>query len=205
MGKILGMTRLAVLAGALALTGCVTAENSLSANDIAAMKLTGVTVAYAPNALVRWDDGIRAYAASKGTADNAAIPTYTPEGKVYMQALLAPRIKAGVEQAMAGELNGTRPVRLELVVHHFTIVPAVQRILLGGTHDITADANLVDARTGAIIIANPKLGAVMAGGEGPIGAAVQGMFTNGGETTVDRLAGIYGKTYRNWLLRKPLG
>jgi hypothetical protein len=201
----LGLARLAVLAGALALTGCVTAENSLSANDIAAMKLTGVTVAYAPDALVRWDDGIQAYAASKGIVDPATATTYTPEGKAYMRALLAPRIKAGVEQAMAGELNGTRPVRLELVVRNFTIVPAVQRILLGGTHDMSADANLVDARTGAIIIANPKLGAVMAGGEGPIGAAVQGMFTNGGETTVDRLAGIYGKTYRNWLLRKPLG
>src|SRR3954464_2136090 len=56
---IWGIARLAVLAGALALTGCVTTENSLSANDIAAMKLTGVTVSYAPDALVMWDDGIR--------------------------------------------------------------------------------------------------------------------------------------------------
>ena len=31
-----------------------------------ALKLTGVTVAYAPDASIRWDDGIRAYAASKG-------------------------------------------------------------------------------------------------------------------------------------------
>jgi hypothetical protein len=202
MKTMLGMARLAVLAGALALTGCVTAENTLSANDIAAMKLTGVTVAYAPDALVRWDDGIRAYAASKGVPDTSVIPTYTPEGKAYMQALLAPRIKAGVEQAMAGELNGARLVRLELVVRQFTISPALQRIVLGGGHEMRADANLVDARTGAIIIANPKLGVVMAGGEGLIGAAVEGAFTNGGDTTVERLAGIYGKTYRNWLLRR---
>jgi hypothetical protein len=204
VGTIWGMARLAVLAGALALTGCVTVENSLSANDIAAMKLTGVTVAYTPDPFVRWDDGIRAYAASKGIVDNSAVPAYTPEGRAYIRALLAPRIKAGVEQAMAGELNGTRPVRLELVVHQFTIVPAVQRIVLGGAHEMRADANLVDARTGAIIIANPKLGAVMAGGEGLIGAAVQGAFTNGGETTIERLADIYGKTYRNWLLRRVI-
>jgi hypothetical protein len=204
MKTMLGMARLAVLAGALALTGCVTAENTLSANDIAAMKLTGVTVAYAPDALVRWDDGIRAYAASKGVPDTSLVPTYTPEGKAYMQALLAPRIKAGVEQATAGELNGTRPVRLELVVRYFTISPALQRIVLGGGHDMRADANLVDARTGAIIIANPKLGVVMAGGDGLIGAAVEGAFTNGGDTTVERLAGIYGKTYRNWLLRRVI-
>ena len=74
MKTIFGMARLAVLAGALALTGCVTTENSLSANDIAAMKLTGVTVAYTPDAHIRWDDGIRAYAASKGIADDAMHP-----------------------------------------------------------------------------------------------------------------------------------
>jgi hypothetical protein len=48
---------------ALALAGCVTtAENSLSQNDIANMKLTGVTVSFAPEAGVQWEDGIRAYA-----------------------------------------------------------------------------------------------------------------------------------------------
>ena len=64
------MARLAVLAGALALTGCVTTENSLSKNDIAAMKLTGVNVSYAPDAYVQWDDGIRAYASAKGITDD---------------------------------------------------------------------------------------------------------------------------------------
>jgi hypothetical protein len=207
MKTILGMARLAVLAGGLALTtGCVTVENSLSANDIAAMKLAGVTVTYVPDPLVRWDDGIRAYAASKGIIDNSAVPAYTPEGRAYIRALLAPRIKAGVEQAMAGELNGTRPVRLELVVHQFTIVPVVQQIVLGGDHEMRADANLVDARTGAIIIANPKLVAVIARDRrGLIGAVAEGAFTNGGETAIERLADIYGKTYRSWLLRKPLG
>jgi hypothetical protein len=203
MRTILGLARLAVLAGALALTGCVTVENSLSANDIAAMKLTGVTVAYVPYPIVRWDDGIRTYALSKGIIDNSAVPAYTPEGRAYIQALLAPRIKAGVEQAMAGELNGTRPVRLELVVHQFTIVPVVQQIVLGGDHEMSADANLVDARTGAIIIANPKLGAVIARDRrGLLGAVAEGAFTNGNETMIERLADIYGKTYRSWLLRK---
>ena len=205
MGTIWGLARLAVLAGALALTGCVTTENTLSANDIAAMKLTGVNVSYTPNALIRWDDGIHAYAASKGIADDAAAAANTPERKAYIQAQLATRIKAGVERQMAGELNGARPVRLEVVVHNFIIVPAVQRVLLGGMHSMDTEANLVDARTGAILLANPKFGAVMQGGEGPIGAAVQAAFTNGGETTVDRLADIYGKTYRNWLLRRTFG
>ena len=60
-----GLARLAVLGIALALAGCKTVENSLTANDISSMKLTAVTVSYAPDATVQWEDGIRAYAAAK--------------------------------------------------------------------------------------------------------------------------------------------
>ena len=76
-------------------------------------------------------------------------PSDTPEGKAYVRNMLAPRIKAGIEQKMAGQLNGSRPVRLEVVVKRFAIAGAVQRILIGGGRGMVADANLVDARTGA--------------------------------------------------------
>jgi hypothetical protein len=198
----MGMARLAVLAGALALTGCVTVENSLSADDIAKMKLTGVTVAWAPDATIQWDDGIRAYAASKGIVEDMATATNTPEGKAFVRNALASRIKAGVEKTMAGELNGTRPVRLELAVHNFMISGAVQRIVIGGGHGMNADARLVDARTGAVIIAHPKLGAAIAAGQGLIGTAVEAAMTNGGETTVDNVIARYGANYRDWLLRR---
>lgn len=36
----------------LALAGCVSADNSLSQNDIASMRLTGVAIGFALNALV---------------------------------------------------------------------------------------------------------------------------------------------------------
>jgi hypothetical protein len=202
VGTILGMARLAVLAGALALSGCVTTENSLSANDIANMKLTGVSVAYAPDAYVQWDDGIRAYAASKGIVDDIASGTNTPEGKDYVRNAMASRVKAGVERAMAGQLNGTRPVRLEVVVHNVTVASAVQRIVLGGGHGMNADANLVDARTGAIIIAHPKLAAIVPAGQGLLGTAVEAALTNGGQTTLDRVIDTYGGNYRDWLLRR---
>jgi hypothetical protein len=200
---MLGMARLAVLAGVLALTGCVTTENSLSANDIANMKLVGVTVSYTPDATVQWDDGIRAYATSKAIVDDQiATATNTPEGKAYVQNLLAARIKPGIERAMAGQLNGTRPVRLDIVVQSFTISSAVQRILIGGGHGMVADANLVDARTGAVIIAHPRLTAVLLAGQGVLGTAVEAALTNAGQTTLDRIVVTYGENYRNWLLRR---
>jgi hypothetical protein len=201
MGKILGMARLAVLAGALALTGCVTTENSLSANDIAAMKLAGVTVAYAPDASVRWDDGIRAYAASKGIVDDIASATNTPEGKASVQNALMPHIKNGVERQMAGHLNGARPVRLEVVVHSFAIASAVERVVLGGGHVMNADAVLVDARTGAVILRHPNLTVSVAAVGGLVPTLVVSAMEAGTDTT-DTLANNWGATYRDWLLRR---
>jgi hypothetical protein len=49
----------------------------------------------------------------------------------------------------------------------------VQRIVLGGSHFMTADANLVDASTGATIVAYQKLVASTMAGQGLTGAAVE--------------------------------
>ena len=182
----------------------MTTENSLSQNDIASMKLAGVTVSFAPEAAIQWEDGIRAYATSKAIPDHEiATATNTPEGKAYVQNMLAPRIKAGVEQAMAGQLVGSRPVRLDIVVKSFVMASAVQRILIGGGRGMVADANLVDARTGALIVAYPDLQALAYAGNGIVGAAVQAAIDNASaQCPADKLVGIYGQNYRNWLVRK---
>jgi hypothetical protein len=199
-----GLARLAALGGALALAGCVTAENSLSQNDIAGMKLTGVTVSYAPDAMVQWEDGIRAYATSKAiTDDQIATATDTPEGKAYVRNMLAPKIKAGIEKVMAGQLNGSRPVRLDVVVRSFVLASAVQRILIGGGRGMVADANLVDARTGAIILANPELRAFLLAGNGLVGTAVQAAIdSSSAQSPAEKLVDRYGEVYRDWLLPK---
>ena len=200
---IAGLARLAALGVALGLAGCVTAENSLSQNDIAGMKLTGVTVSYAPDARVQWEDGIRAYATAKAiTDDEIATATDTPEGKAYVRNMLAPKIKSGIEQKMAGQLNGSRPVRLEIVVKSFAIAGAVQRIMIGGGRGMMADANLVDARTGALILAHRDMTAVLHVPGGLAGVAIQAAIDNASERSpADKVADQYGENYRNWLLR----
>lgn len=203
MSKLLKLARLAALGVSCALAGCVTAENSLTQNDIASMKLTGVTVSYAPDAFVQWEEGIRAYAVSKSiTDDQIATGTNTPEGKAYVQNMLGLRIKAGVERAMAGQLNGSRPVRLDVVVRSFQITSAVQSILIGAGRSMTADANLVDARTGAVIIAYPKVSVALPAGSGLVGTAVQAAIDSASEQNVtDKIVSSYGRDYRQWLLR----
>ena len=203
LGKVLELARLAALGAALALAGCVTVENSLTQNDIAGMKLTGVTVSYAPNALIQWEDGIRAYATSKAiTDDQIATAANTPEGKAYVQAMLAPVIKTGISKSLTGQLIGSRPVRLDVVVKSFALASAVQRLLIGGGRGMVADANLVDARTGAVIVAYPDLSAASYAGQGIVGTAVQAAIDNASEQSVaEKLASQYGGIYRNWLLR----
>jgi hypothetical protein len=205
LGTMLGLARFAALGIAFALAGCVTtAENSLSQNDIAGMKLTGVTVSFAPDAQVQWEDGIRAYAAAKAiTDDQIATATNTPEGRAYVQGMLAPRIRAEIEKVMVGQLNGTRPVRLDVIVKTFALSSAVQRVLIGGGRGMVADANLVDARTGAVIIANPDLRAVLFAGQGIVGTVVQAAIDNAStQNVVEKLVDRYGESYRDWLLRR---
>jgi hypothetical protein len=205
LGTMAGLARLAALGIACALAGCVTtAENSLSQNDIASMKLTGVTVSFTPDAGVQWEDGIRAYATAKAiTDDQIATATNTPEGKAYVQAMLASVIKTGVTKSLNGQLIGSRPVRLDVVVKSFAVASAVQRILIGGGRGMVADANLVDARTGAVIIAYPGLRAASYAGQGIVGTAVQVAIDSSSEQSVaEKLASRYGEIYRNWLLRQ---
>lgn len=198
------LARLAALGISFALAGCVTTENSLSQTDIATMKLTGVTVSFAPEAGIQWEDGIRAYAVSKTIPDDEiATRANTPEGNAFVRNMLAPRIKAGVEQAMAGQLAGSRPVRLDIVVKSFVLASAVQRILIGGGRGMVADANLVDARTGAVIISYPEVRAVVIVGNGIAGTLVQAAIDNASsQSPADKLIAVYGQNYRDWLVRK---
>src|SRR5258708_27216639 len=168
------------------------------------MKLTGVAVSFAPDATIQWEDGIRAYATSNAIPDDEiATATNTPEGKAYVRNMLAPRIKAGVERALAGQLNGARPVRLDVTVKNFAIASAVPRRLVGRGRGMVADANLVDARTGAVIVANPDLRAFLLVGNGIVGTAVQAAIDNSSvQSPADKLADRYGESYRDWLLRR---
>jgi hypothetical protein len=100
---------------------------------------------------------------------------------------------------LTGQLNGSRPVRLDVVVKSFALSSAVQRILIGGGRGMVADANLVDARTGAVIVAYPELRA----GQGIVGTAVQAAIDNASEQSVaEKLAVRYGELYRRWLLHQ---
>jgi hypothetical protein len=196
------MARLAVLAGALALTGCVTAENRLSKDDAGGMKLTGINVSVAADANVEWEEGIQAYAKAKAiTADRIGSAVNTPEAKAYLNNMLASQIKSRTERRMTGALTGSRPVRLDIVVRNFTVLSPLKRVLVGGGHLMIADTSLVDARTGAVIVAHPNLRGGVATGNGLVGTPVSmAIESNYKESIAEKMMDAYAENYRYLLL-----
>lgn len=184
---------------ALALAGCVTATNSLSTDDVASFRLTGTTVRFAPDATIWWGDGERAYATSKGqpVTESEALAK-TPEGQVYLRNTISAKVKAAFDQQLAGKLIGARPVRVEIVIKDVTLTSAIQRVLIGGHHTMTADVNVVDAKTGAVIAPYAAQTAMSLAGHGIGGALIDAALF---DAPLDRVVNNYAEQYVGWLLR----
>jgi hypothetical protein len=157
-------------------------------------------VAFLPNARIWWGDGERAFAALKGqSALQAEELAKTEEGQAYLRDAIKAKLTQAFESSLKGELHGARPVRLEIAVKDVEIASAAQRILIGGHHRLTADVNLVDARTGAVVLAFSEQNAMAMAGQGIGGVLLDNAFM--GEP-IDRVIQNYATQYRNWLLRK---
>jgi hypothetical protein len=190
----------AVAALGLLLCGCVTASNTLGPDQVATMRLQSVTVGFHPNARIWWGDGERAFAASKGrSALEAEEAAKTEEGQAYLRNTIAAKLKQAFENSLIGELQGARLVRLKINVKDLETASAAQRIIIGGHHRLTADVNLVDTRTGAVVLAFSEQNAIAQAGQGIGGVLLDSAFL--GEP-IDRVIQNYATQYRNWLLRK---
>ncbi|TMJ01703.1 MAG: hypothetical protein E6G97_14775 [Alphaproteobacteria bacterium] len=185
---------------AVSLVGCVTASNTISADQVATFRLSGVNVNFAPDVHIWWGDGERAFAASKGQpATESDVLAKTPEGQAYLRNTIATKVKAAVERNLAATLVGTRPVRVEVSVKNLTIASAIQRVIVGGHHSMTADVTLVDAKSGAIIVPYTAQSTMSFAGQGLAGAVVDAaLFAE----PIDRVVNNYAEQYGDWLLRK---
>jgi capsular polysaccharide biosynthesis protein len=190
---------LVVGAIAAALAGCVTASNTVSVDQIATYRLSGVNVTFAPDVIIMWGDGERAYAASKGQpATESDILAKTPEGQAYLRNTIATKLKGAMERNLAGGLIGARPVRLDVTVKNVTVASVVQRVIVGGHHQMTADVTLVDAKTGAVVVPYAAQSALALGGQGLYAVLDAAVMPD----PLDRVVNNYAEQYGNWLLRK---
>lgn len=193
-------TVLYVLA-AVGLAACqTTATNTLSLDDVATLKFAGVDVIFAPEANISWGDGERAFAASKGqSATESETLAKTPEGQAYLRNTVASKVKASMERNLSGALTGGRLVRIRVAVKHVYISGAVQRVIIGGGHGMTADVTIVDAKTGATLLPYAGQSKGTSAGQGLGGVLVDAALLG---DPMDRTIDNYTRTYTNWLLRK---
>src|ERR1700752_1920600 len=185
---------------AVGLAGCMTtATNSLSKQDVATFRYAGASVRFAPDVKIWWGDGERAFAASKGQpATESETLAKTPEGQAYLRDTIATKLKAAVERQVAVGMAGTQPVRIEINIKDVTIASAIQRVLVGGHHTMTADLKFVDAKTGAIIAPYTAQSAMTFAGQGIGGALVDAALL---AEPIDRVVNNYAEQYAGWLLR----
>ena len=190
---------LLVFVSVSALAGCAT-PNALSPEQVATFRLTGMNVGFAPDARLWWGDGERAYAASKGVAAHASdTVANTPEGQAYLRNTIAAKVKGAMLDRLGERLNGTRPVRVEVVVKEFAISSSIQRVIVGGAHQMTGDVILVDAKSGETLAVRPDLIAVRTAGQGVLGVLVDNVLN---PEPADELVKLYATLYGFWLARK---
>src|SRR5213075_84957 len=79
------------------------------------------------------------------------------------------------------------------------IASAIQRVIVGGHHSMTADVTLVDAKSGAIIVPYTAQSTMAFAGQGLAGAVVDAaLFAE----AIERVVNNYAEQYGGWLLRK---
>lgn len=188
------------MVSALALASCVTTSNTLSPEQVASFRLAAVNVGFAPDARILWADGERAYAASKRVAAlNPEVVANSPEAQAFIRNAIASKVKGAMQERLAAQLTGSRPVRAEITVKHFETSSVVQRVVIGGSYFMIGEVNLVDAKTADVLVAYPTLTGVAAAGQGVLGTLVDKAFF---DEPIDRVVNAFAVKYSAWLLRK---
>jgi hypothetical protein len=204
-----------LLLSSLILSSCNTVpERALSSSDLSTMRLAGISITVAPDAIKSWPDG-----------DGQTGPNGNPVPVRFLtQAEGAKRLDAKIRTAMAsklgGVLSGSRPVRAVVTVREFEIVPKDDRMAKGGRHRLKADVVLVDAQTGKELSAYRDQegaqsagagGAGIAGGligggiAGALGVAAANAIAASQEISADILVEKFVGAYADWLSMKPKG
>ncbi len=101
----------------LMVAGCVTVANNLKPEELRSFKLTEVTVGFDEAPVIAWDQGLKDYAAANGMSLFEVMSKgNTAPLQQYLRDQLVMRIKSALERDLRGWMDGTRPVRLEIVV-----------------------------------------------------------------------------------------
>jgi hypothetical protein len=132
---------------AFLLSGCVTADRpALSPEARASLRLTKTEVVLAPSAIIHVSP-VEDEASARGETREQIAETQ----RNHVREVLASEFM----HAVAPKLAGQRPVIARIFVERFFIPGPVLTLLAGGSYDISAGVELVDATTGETLVSIP--------------------------------------------------
>ncbi|MGO4406086.1 DUF6778 family protein [Bosea sp. RAF48] len=182
---------------AFVLAGCVTMQNPLSQRDVETFRLASIHVETDVAATLWWGDGDRAYARSKGRSEAESEElSKTPEARAFVAKLASAKIGNALEEQLKPVMTGHRPVKIRINLRRLYIASAIQRVVVGGGHEMVADVSVTDAKTGAVLVNYPEFSAIALAGQGIGGTMLDAALM---ADPIDRLALNFATKYRDWL------
>jgi hypothetical protein len=184
---------------AVLLAGCVTtAENTLSPERRAALKIESVKVTFAPNAALSWahadSEFDRAKLSGDGTAAYLRGEQQAGEKRAFVEQKAAAKITQAFQKQVVPSFHGTEPARVEVVVKSLDIPSTARQVMLGGHHRIGAEITVVNAKSGEMILRAPDFQGQSAGA-GAYSLVLDRMLPD----PIDRAAATLANSYRAWL------
>lgn len=193
-------TTLAAFFLALVLSACHTvAPNTLSPQETANLRFTGLEVHVPPDAAIRWSSAEDDYLRSRKLSPTDPALAATPEARAYLRDLAARRLKRALERVIASRPEGSRPVRLVTTINRVDIPSAAQRILIGGHPTVQADIAVIDAHSGAVLTTYKGAIGTRTAGQGAMTIVDSLMVSAGADDLFDRAANDYAEGFRSWL------
>ncbi len=114
--------------------------------------------------------------------------------------MAAAKINAALELQLRPVLAGHRPVKLNVRLRRLYVASAIQRIVVGGHHELVADVTVVDAKSGAVLLSHPEFRTASMAGQGIGGTMLDAALL---ADPIDRLAQNFAVSYRDWLAPGP--
>jgi hypothetical protein len=203
---------------AIALQGCVAPQIAgLSYAEVQALKIETVEVSADPEGNIWWGKAEREYAekvkdlppvAGNGKPKKAEEPVdaaaahaavvESPEGKAFLRQKISGMMKERLVKVVVPQYQGTRRVKLLVVIKGMVIPSAAQRVVFGGVPMISGYASVVDVATGAVLGKTPENSPLLAAapaGNGWLGVLVDQAFAD----LEDRLMDSFADRVVKWL------
>ncbi|MEQ8825275.1 MAG: hypothetical protein RIC14_12965 [Filomicrobium sp.] len=194
---------------AIGLAGCAgLPKPELSAALRTQYHISDIVVETPANAEIWWGDAERELAAKEGVSfsdngDGSAISqdeyAKRPETRAYVGKRIAGIVKDAVQTNTQGVLNGSQPAKLRVEVRGLHISSAIQRIVVGGGHNLFVDAWLVDAKTDKQLTPRQKFTGLVFAGQGVGGVLADQVVNAATKDPVYRLADEVGQKMIVWL------